>query len=127
METATSQPSKRRVGPYCKALQRGAISNSIDGRSQEDRFLRRVEAELVAHVGGSPSFTQRLLIRRAAKMMLRLELLDDKTKDGALIERDGREYGALTNGLRLALRELGIKGREPAKPPSFRERLNGAV
>jgi hypothetical protein len=68
--------------------------------------LRRVEAELAARVGGSPSFTQQLLIRRAAKAMLRLELLDARTKDGSL---SGREYGALTNGLRLMLREFGVK------------------
>ena len=35
---------------------RWAIGDAIDGRSREGKFLRKCEAELLAQVGGEPSF-----------------------------------------------------------------------
>jgi hypothetical protein len=49
------------------------IGDAIDGRSREGKFLRKCEAELVAQTGGEPSFAQRLLVRRIARAMLKLE------------------------------------------------------
>jgi hypothetical protein len=105
---ASSSP-RDRIGPYCLALTRGTVGDRIDGRSREGKFLRRVEAELVAHVGGSPSFAQSLLIRRAARSMLQLELLDAKMSSGSWTAHDARTQGGLNNAVRLTLRELGIK------------------
>jgi hypothetical protein len=65
------------VEPYCRVFSRGSLGE-IDGRSREGKFLRRIEADLVAQVGGSPTFAPSLLIRRAARSMLQLELLDAK-------------------------------------------------
>jgi hypothetical protein len=73
----------------------------------------------VAHVGGDPSFTQRLLIRRASRAMLRLELLDEKLAKGVWADHDARTFGGLSNALRLVLRELGVKGLSKEGPPSL--------
>jgi len=86
-----------------------------DGRTREARYLRDVEAAMVEHIG-EPSFTQRVLITRAARAMLRLAQFDDQMATGKeLSDHSGRVYGALNNTLRLALRELGLKGGS-AKP-----------
>ena len=84
MTMATSAPIPTRLGPHCRALRRGVIGDAIDGRSREGKFLRKCEAELVAQVGGQPSFAQRLLIRRIARAMLKLELFDAKMAGGLL-------------------------------------------
>ena len=47
-----------KVLPYRAAFTRGSVGDTIDGRSREGKFLRRVEAELVAGVGGQPTFWQ---------------------------------------------------------------------
>jgi hypothetical protein len=109
-----------KIGPYSRTLDRGAIGASIDGRSREGRFLRAFEAALERHVGGSPSLTQKVQIRRASRAMLRLELLDEKMSAGTWSDHDGRVYGALNNSLRLYLRELGLKPAE-AKPASLKD------
>jgi hypothetical protein len=113
MPKITSCDPRPRVGPYCRVFSRGSLGE-IDGRSREGKFLRRIEAELTAQVGGSPSFAQSLLIRRAARSMLQLELLDDKMASGNWTAHDSRTQGGLNNAVRLALRELGLKAA-PAK------------
>jgi hypothetical protein len=114
MVTQESCTQKRRVGPYCRAISRGAIGE-INGRSPEGKFLRRCEAELVEHVGGQPTFAQALIIRPATRAMLQLEKLDSKLAIGNWTDHDARTYGGLSNTLRLCLRELGL--RPPASKP----------
>jgi hypothetical protein len=116
-----SSTPKAALAPHCRALRRGVIGDAIDGRSKEGRFLRRCEAELTAHVGGSPSFAQTLLIRRAARAMLRLELLDAKMASGSWTDHDARTFGGLNNALRLALRELGVRETKPKPIPTIAE------
>src|SRR3979411_3130483 len=99
---------RRRVGPYSRKLQRGAIGDCVDGRSAEGRFIRDLERQLVDHVGGSPSVTQRLLIERIIKIKLQLDGLDGKLTSGDWTAHDQRTYGALLNAQRLCLRELGL-------------------
>jgi hypothetical protein len=85
------------------------IGEQFDGRSKEGKFIRRVEAELVAQVGGSPTFAQNLLIRRTARAALQLELLDEKLSSGNWTAHDARMQGGLNNAVRLALKELGLR------------------
>jgi hypothetical protein len=92
------------------------IGDAIDGRSREGKFLRKCEAELIAQVGGKPSFAQRLLIRRIARAMLKLEMFDAKMTGGNWTDHDARTYGGLSNSLRLMLRELGLKAAPVSKP-----------
>jgi hypothetical protein len=115
MTMPASPLTSRTLGPHCRALKRGVIGDAIDGRSCEGKFLRKCEAELVAQVGGTPSFAQRLLIRRIARAMLKLEMFDAKMTAGTWTDHDARTCGGLTNALRLMLRELGLK---PAAAPS---------
>jgi hypothetical protein len=121
--TKPSPPSRGPVGPYCRALQRGVLGDTISGTSREGKFLRRVEAELTAHVGDAPSFPQVLLIRRVSRAMLRLELLDAKMTDGSATDHDWRVFGGLSNSVRLMLRELGIKSAPPSRRLSVPEYL----
>lgn len=116
MKTAASPLIGIPLGPHCRALRRGVIGDAIDGRSREGKFLRKCEAELLAQTGGEPSFAQRLLIRRIARAMLKLELFDAKMAGDDWTDHDARTYGGLSNALRLMLRELGLKAAPVAKP-----------
>jgi hypothetical protein len=120
VNTHNLPPFKRPVGPYSRAVQRGVISDRIDGRSLEGRFLRRCEAELAQQIGGALSFAQKLLIRRISRMMLRLEQFDERLDAGTLTEFDSKVFSALNNHIRLSLRELGLK-EPPPKPPNLAE------
>jgi hypothetical protein len=97
-------------------LSRGVIGAGIDGRSKEGRYLRAIEAELVDHLGGQTSTTQRIAIHRAARIMLRLEIFDQRLSAGEFTAHDARIYNALQNSLRLMLKELGLKPKAEVKP-----------
>jgi hypothetical protein len=90
----------------------------LDGRTREARQLRAVVADLTAHVGGSPSATEKLLIDRLARVYLRLALFDQKLEAGTFTDHDGRVYGALHTAIRLMTRQLGMKpaGAKPEDP-----------
>ena len=103
-------------GPYSRPESLAHIS----GRTRQGRILKGVRADLTAHVGGKPSATQRVLIDRAAMLTLRIAMMDGKATDGALSERDGREYLAWTNTLTRLMRQLGLKGAAE-RPPSLRD------
>jgi hypothetical protein len=108
-------PAKtRRIGPYSRAF-RSALGDQFDGRSREGRFIRKVEAEIVAQLGGTASFVQLSLIRRVARTMLQLELLDKKFSSGNWTQLDGHVQGGLANNLRLTMVALGVKAAPPAK------------
>jgi hypothetical protein len=113
--TTDALPAKtRRIGPYSRAF-RSALGTQFDGRSREGRFIRKVEAEIVAQLGGTASFIQMSLIRRAARTMLQLELLDKKFSSGNWTQPDGHVQGGLANNLRLTLVSLGVKAEPPKK------------
>jgi hypothetical protein len=95
-----------RLGPDSRVLKRGVLGDRVDGRSREGRFLLKIERELTRQLG-SPSFAQKLLIRRVSRAMLRLELIDEKK--WPLSAHDARSFSALSNAVRLGLRELGLK------------------
>lgn len=80
--------------------------------------MREIRLMLTAHVGGSPSATQALLIDRTARDMLTLELLDAKLMNGHATDHDVRTHGGISNRVRLTLRELGFKAAAQ-KPPSL--------
>ena len=119
MKTATSAASSPRVGPYSRILTNGA-AEGFDGRSREGRFLRRVEAELLAQISGEPTFAQTLLVRRICRLMLQSELLDAKLASGeGFTPHDGRTYSGIQNAARNALKDLGLKAAPRAKPLSL--------
>lgn len=111
-----TNPTRNRLGPYSRKLHRGAIGDAIDGRSALGRFVRSLEAELTAHVGGKPSIVQRLLIDRIIRIRLQLDALDEKLAGGNWTPHDGRTHGGLMNAYRLTMRELGIKAVADRQP-----------
>ena len=117
-----------KIGPYSRRLRRGAIGGliEIDGRSAEGRFIRHLEAELTAHVGGNPTIVQRLLIERLIKIRCQLDRLDEKLAGGGWTDHDSRTYGGLLNAYRLTARELGLKATA-VKTPSLAELLAHAA
>jgi hypothetical protein len=117
-----SSGNRGKLGPYSKRLQRGAIGNICDGRSSLGRFIRHLEAELVAHVGGKPSITQRMMIDRLIKIRLQLDLLDEKLAKGDWTPHDCRTHGGLLNAYRLTARELGLEAAAE-RVPSLAEHL----
>jgi hypothetical protein len=119
MSMAGSRTRQRPIGPYSVRLQRGALGAIADGRSATGRFIRRLEAELTAHCGGSTTITQRLLIDRVIRIRLQLDALDEKLSAGTWTPHDQRTYGGLLNAFRLHMRELGIKSAPERKAPSL--------
>jgi hypothetical protein len=112
-----------RLGVYSRAIERGAIGD-VSGSSREGKFLRAVERELSQHVGGAPTFPQKILIRRCARKLLQLEMLDAKFAADEWTPHDGRTYGGLSNSLRLDLKALGGPA-ESNKTPSLDAILAG--
>lgn len=99
-----------KLGPYSNC----ATLAKLDGRTRESRLVRSLRAELVAHVGGRPSTTQRLLIDQACQLQLRLSLMD---KDGGataeMTERNQVQYLAWSGALTRLLQRLGLQAAEP--------------
>jgi hypothetical protein len=106
------------VGPYSRSIDRGSLGSAIDGRSREGRFLRHYEGELVAHCGGSPSVVQRLMISRAARLALHLELMDERVLSGnhVFTTHDNQHYVAWSNALARLLGRLGLEPASATQP-----------
>jgi hypothetical protein len=85
----------------------------LDGRTREAKFLGRYQAMLLQHLGGSPSALEVVLIRRAARIALQLELLDSEVALRRPDKRRLREYAALNSGLIRILRSLGVADPPP--------------
>jgi hypothetical protein len=117
---STYRKDSGRIGPYSKQFAKGATGDLFNGRTKEGKFIRKVEAELTAQLGGAPSFSQVLLIRRIARLALQAENFDNRMQNGNFTEYDGKVYGGLCNAIRLTLKELGIKA-VPARTPSISE------
>lgn len=95
----------------------------MDGRTKEGRLVRDTRAALVAHIGGSPSATQRALIERAVQLALRISAMDRKYADtGVQTEHDSRTYLAWSASLSRALRDLGMKA-VAGRPKSLAEHI----
>ena len=76
--------------------------------------MRDTRKELIAHVGGAPSATQRALIERAVQLTLRIATMDRKFAEAGLqTEHDTRTYLAWSASLSRAMRDLG-----PPVPPT---------
>jgi hypothetical protein len=114
-----SAPTLRRIGAYSRYIALG----SIDGRRREAKAMREVVAELTRHVGGRPSSVQKLLIDRAAKLHLRLLIMDAATEPGGgMSEKNAREYLCWSNAYTRTLGLLGLRATE-ARPESLAEVL----
>jgi hypothetical protein len=74
------------------------------------KLTEKLRRELVQHVGGHPSATERELIERCVKLRLHLEALDALAASGtALDEPNLRQYLAFSDALVKALAALGAR------------------
>jgi hypothetical protein len=96
---------------------------ALDGRTLEARRERQILADLSAHVGDAPSAVQKILIARAARLLVMVEVMERR-----LIERGetgdlaGRQVIAWTNSLRQVLALLGIE-----RPQQMPKRLADVI
>jgi hypothetical protein len=100
---------------------------TIDGRTREGRALRDLRAQLIQHVGGKPSVTQKALIERACMLALHVAKMEARAAEGRVMsEQDSRQYLAWSNSYTRTLRQLGTKGAPPA-PQTLAERRAARV
>ena len=91
-----------RIGPYSTPT----VLAKLDGRTREARLMQKVRDDLTGHLGGDLTAPQTALVERAAWLSLHVALMDEKMLEegeGALSERDGRQYLAWVWPLRLWL------------------------
>lgn len=113
--TSTTSPITPRSSPVVLA--------KLDQRTREARLMRETRADLVRHVGGNPSVTQKLLIDQACQLTLRLALMDRKLAEaGDQSEHDIRTYTTWCNALTRTLVRIGLKGA-PERVPTLKDYL----
>jgi hypothetical protein len=96
----------RPIGPYCRPV----TLAKLDGRTREAALMRRVRAELLAHVGSNPSFPQRVLIERAAVLALRIAQIEAKMIAGEMMTlHDNNHAIAWHNAYRRTLAAIGLQ------------------
>jgi hypothetical protein len=69
----------------------------LDRRTKEAWLLEAARASLTRHCGGAPNDIQRVLIERASRLMVFIEVMDAQAlEDGTMSERNSRQYLAWT-------------------------------
>ena len=103
--------SQRRPKTQSRVYNRKIDLLTIKKTTREGRFLTEFRAQLTKQVGGNPNFIQKQWIERAAKLALRIELIDEKTLglDLHLTHTVLQKYTNLTNCLNQTLALLNIK------------------
>ena len=96
----------------------------VDKRTAEGRFVQTVRAELVAHVGGDPTAPQKLLIEAAVFKAMRLAMVSEAVKAGAVTSQDKADemFLKFSGSLREDLRLLGME-RPAQQAPSLAEHI----
>jgi len=105
----------RRLRPYSApdALAR------LDHRTKQARVARETRSDLIEHVGGQPSVTQRLMIEQLVQLRLRLAAMDQKFAEGGMTDVDSRTYLAWANSYSRMLRLLGLQGAPQRSGPTL--------
>jgi hypothetical protein len=82
--------------------------DAIDGRLLEAREEKRIIRELSDHCGGRPSAPQAMLIKRTARSLIILSILEKRVLEKHdLGDLEARQMIALTNSVRLNLVAAG--------------------
>jgi hypothetical protein len=90
----------------------------VDGRRREARMAKSLRTELVAHLGGAPSVTQRALIERAVSLTMHIALMDKRMAeiaDPVMGQSDTNRYLAWSNALERTMRRLGLEAKGERK------------
>ena len=98
----------------------------VDKRTAEGRFVSTVRAELVRHVGGSPTVPQRLLIDAITYKALRLAMITEAARSGTSASPDKLDelFLKYSGSLREDLRLLGLQA-PAAEAPTLAAYLEG--
>jgi hypothetical protein len=115
----------REIGPYSRAIDQDDIG-AVHPDSRAGRFLIKYEEHLIEHVGGDPSFVQKCLTQRCARLALHLALMEERALlDGQVFGLCAHNYYlAWNNTLTRTLLKLGID--KAAKPqPTLADLLKG--
>jgi hypothetical protein len=91
-------------------------------RTREWQQIQLFREKLAAHVGGSPSVVQSVLIEQAVQLKLRLAVMDRQFDDsGVMTRHDSRVYLAWNNSLERLTRRLGMRpvAEKPRKLADF--------
>ena len=110
--------SSYNVGPSS----RDRVLSTLDKRTKAGRVFRQAVADLSAHVGGSPSAAERLIIQSAAVKAVRVYLLSEKLLSGASVDDDNNTLAWL-NSMRQDLTALGLDSRLKDVTPSLTDYL----
>jgi hypothetical protein len=103
-----SNNDAHRIGPFSRPHKLA----KVDGRTSHAAVMRRVRAELTAHVGGHPTAIQRALIERIVWLSLKLAMLDEKLATGKdFTEVDSNTYLAWNNSCVRTLARLNETSR----------------
>lgn len=113
-DTATThRQSADGCGPYSRP---GKLA-LVNGSTAEGRFLAKATAELTAFVGGSPSIIQAKLISQAARLSLRLHLMDTRSiADAEYAERCAKQYLAWHGAYCRTLAQIASSAKGAKKP-----------
>jgi hypothetical protein len=97
---------------------------TLDGRTREARFIAALRADLIRHVGGSPSVTEAELIDMACDTAFEIEAMKRRRaeRDATLSLHDHKAFLAYQNTLRRTLAQLGMKGAAE-RPRTLAEHL----
>jgi hypothetical protein len=120
-ETARRRRERRKdklpppKGPYSPTLARGALAR-FDARTKHGKYIGHLEAELIKHIGGEPTFPQRLLIAQIIRIQCQIDLFSVKIAESETwTPHDARTYNALLNSFRLTICALGLKPPKAAR------------
>lgn len=104
-----SFPPTRAVDPQVRPLRWAGKAHSREGR-----LFLAIRREMVAHVGGQPSATQRALIDRLAWLQVHLARMDARMmQTGEMTEHTGKQYLAWANSVARMLAQLGLASPAP--------------
>lgn len=90
---------------------------TVDGRSAAARRYRDVVEDLTAHLGGSPTTAEQLLLRRAATLAVWAETAEAEMIAGK--DLDVAVFTTAVNGLRRILADVGLAARLRDVTPSL--------
>lgn len=117
-DTSTAQKPARVRRHYSYSRKKGKLLVLPSAATAEGKRLREFHAGLIAHVGGSPSFTQLVLIDRCTMLQQHLTAFDRRAAaEGGLGDLAGRQYLAWQNTLTRTLVQLGLQASERKADP----------
>jgi len=127
-QTAPIPPASRANGRPMPPRSGRARLATFDGRTREARFIATLRADLILHVGGSPSVTEAELIDMACDTAFEIEAMKRRRaeRDATLSLHDHKAFLAYQNTLRRTLAQLGMKGAAE-RPRTLAEHLAAAA